>query len=398
MRRRASPRKPGANGCTSEGRAPRNGEIAGAVAGLAREGFRKCEPSCTCGQICSPFFFAFRLDPVKAIGVLPRMTRTVSALVCASALALATASAGAAPAPRTLGGSRVHVVYPGQTLAMIAKRYNVSIDALCKANGITRRSPIRPKQRLVLPPRDGDVVPASLEKPEPEEARPVEKAGKADKTDKADKADRADKADKAEKADKASAKSGKGKSKGGLLVLQSYTGSWRGQVYKKGKITDSARAGIEKVLAAWRTGQHQPINDRLIRMLVKVSDHFGGKPIKVVSGYRPYSPTQYTPHSRHNSGHAVDFAIPGVPNKVLRDYCRTLANVGCGFYPNSSFVHLDVRETSAYWVDFSGPGQAPRYADAHGRDPGEAEREEPASGSGDGSGADDEQTFEPDEI
>lgn len=305
------------------------------------------------------------------------MTRTVSALVCASALALASASASAAPAPRTLGGSRVHVVYPGQTLAMIAKRYNVSIDALCKANGITRRSPIRPKQRLVLPTRDGEVVPASLHKPAPEEAKPVEKA---------------------EKAEKVSAKLGKGKNKGGLLVLQSYTGSWRGQVYKKGKITDSARTGIEKVLAAWRTGQHQPINDRLIRILVKVSDHFGGRPIKVVSGYRPYSPTQYTPHSRHNSGHAVDFAIPGVSNKVLRDYCRTLANVGCGFYPNSSFVHLDVRETSAYWVDFSGPGQAPRYADSHGRDPGEAEREEPANGSGDGSGADDEQTFEPDEI
>lgn len=315
------------------------------------------------------------------------MTRTVSALVCASALALASASASAAPTPRPLGGSRVHVVYPGQTLAMIAKRYNVSIDALCKANGITRRSPIRPKQRLVLPARDGDTVPASLEKPAPEDEKPAEKSAKADKGDKTEKA-------KSEKADKP----GKGKKKGSLLVLQSYTGSWRGQVYKKGKITDAARTGIEKVLAAWRTGQHQPINDRLIRILVKVSDHFGGKPIKVVSGYRPYSPTQYTPHSRHNSGHAVDFAIPGVSNTVLRDYCRKLANVGCGYYPNSSFVHLDVRESAAYWVDFSGPGQAPRYADSHGRDPGEAEREEPASGTGDGSGADDEQTFEPDEI
>lgn len=313
------------------------------------------------------------------------MTRTVSALVCASVVALASASAGAAPTPRPVAGSpRVHVVYPGQTLAMIAKRYNVSVDALCKANGITRKSPIRPKQRLLLPSK-GEVVPASLEREVPEEPKADEKPSKAGKPEKAEPAKKAD-------------RPGKGKKKGGTLVLQSYTGSWRGQVFKKGKITDAARTGIEKVLAAWRTGQHQPINDRLIRLLVKVSDHFGGKPIRVVSGFRPYSPTQYTPHSRHNSGHAVDFSIPGVSNTVLRDYCRTLANVGCGYYPNSSFVHLDVRETSSYWVDFSGPGQAPRYADANGKDPGEAEREEPATGAGDGSGADDEQTFEPDEI
>ena len=315
------------------------------------------------------------------------MPRSVSALVCAAALTLGTAAA-ATPTPRVAAAPRVHVVYPGQTLAMIAKRYNVTVDALCKANGITPKSAIRPKQRLMLPVRDGDVVPASLDKPVLDD--PKSKSGKADKADKADKGQRG-------KREAADDKPAKGK-KGAVLSLQSYTGSWRGQVYKNGKVTDAARTGIEKVLAAWRTGQHQPINDRLIRMLVRVSAHFGGKPIRVVSGFRPYTPNQYTPHSRHNSGHAVDFSIPGVRNSELRDYCRTLANVGCGYYPNSSFVHLDVRETSAHWVDFSGPGQAPRYADAQGRDPGaEGEREEPAAGAGDGSN-DDEQTFEPDAI
>ncbi|MBI3206186.1 MAG: DUF882 domain-containing protein [Myxococcales bacterium] len=309
------------------------------------------------------------------------MTRTVSALLCASALALGAASASATPTPRVAAAPRSHVVYPGQTLAMIAKRYNVSIDALCKANGITPRSAIRPKQRLVLPSRDGDVIPASLDKPVVEDSKSKPAKAKSAKASH----------------EAADDKPAKGK-KGGMLSLQSYTGSWRGQVFKNGKVTDSARAGIEKVLAAWRTGQHQAISDRLIRMLVRVSAHFGGKPIRVVSGFRPYSPTQYTPHSRHNSGHAVDFSIPGVKNSELRDYCRTLTNVGCGYYPNSSFVHLDVRESSAHWVDFSGPGQSPRYADAQGRDPGaDNEREEPAAGAGDGSN-DDEQTFEPDSI
>ncbi|MGH7328661.1 MAG: DUF882 domain-containing protein, partial [Polyangiaceae bacterium] len=75
----------------------------------------------------------------------------------------------------------------------------------------------------------------------------------------------------------------------------------------------------------------------------------------------PYSPTQYTPHSNHNLGRAMDFRVEGVPNEALRDYCRTLKNVGVGYYPNSTFVHLDVRTTPAYWIDFSKPGEPPRY-------------------------------------
>ncbi len=45
----------------------------------------------------------------------------------------------------------VHVVAEGQTLGRIAKRYNVSIEALCRANGITRREKIKPGQKLVVP-------------------------------------------------------------------------------------------------------------------------------------------------------------------------------------------------------------------------------------------------------
>jgi hypothetical protein len=81
----------------------------------------------------------------------------------------------------------------------------------------------------------------------------------------------------------------------------------------------------------------------------------------VVSGFRAYSPTQYTPHSNHNYGKAFDFRIRGVPNEAVRDFCRTLRNAGCGYYPNSTFVHMDVRDTKAYWVDLSRPGEPPRY-------------------------------------
>jgi hypothetical protein len=50
-----------------------------------------------------------------------------------------------------------------------------------------------------------------------------------------------------------------------------------------------------------------------------------------------------------------------VPNEALRDFMRGFDDVGVGYYPNSSFVHLDVREVNTYWIDYSGPGEAPQY-------------------------------------
>jgi uncharacterized protein YcbK (DUF882 family) len=113
----------------------------------------------------------------------------------------------------------------------------------------------------------------------------------------------------------------------------------------------------------WRypTGQTHEIDARLLSLLGIVSNHFGSRRVDIISGFRPYSPTQYTPHSNHNIGHAVDFRVEGVPNEAVRDFCRTLRNVGCGYYPNSVFVHMDSRSSSAYWIDFSRPGEPPKY-------------------------------------
>ena len=100
------------------------------------------------------------------------------------------------------------------------------------------------------------------------------------------------------------------------------------------------------------------MNRRLLSLLSRVSDEFGGRPLRVVSGWRM---TSYSRESRHKVGRAVDFRIADVPNQALRDYLRTFSNVGVGYYPNSTFVHFDVRDSSTYWVDYAAPGQAPQY-------------------------------------
>lgn len=156
----------------------------------------------------------------------------------------------------------------------------------------------------------------------------------------------------------------------GYLKLQNSVFKWEGQALQSnGTLAPAALIAFSKIAAAWRSGDRVGMSQDLLRLLVQVSDHFGGRPIRVFSGYRPRSPTQYTRHSQHNLGRAVDFIVVGVPNTAVRDFCRTLPRAGVGYYPNSSFVHLDARGYPVYWVDFSGPGQPPRYADASGRDP-----------------------------
>ena len=93
------------------------------------------------------------------------------------------------------------------------------------------------------------------------------------------------------------------------------------------------------------SGQTHPIDPRLVALLGIVSNHFGSRKIEVVSGFRPYSPTQYTPHSNHNIGKAIDFRVDGVPNEVVRDFCRTLRQRGLRLLPEQHvFVHMDVRD------------------------------------------------------
>ncbi len=105
------------------------------------------------------------------------------------------------------------------------------------------------------------------------------------------------------------------------------------------------------------------IDAGLIERLGLVSEHFAkaGVPTKVsiISGSRPSSAGSY-----HASGRAMDFRIDGVKNEDVVAFCKTLTDTGCGYYPNSSFVHVDVRDPGTghvTWIDASGPGEAPRY-------------------------------------
>jgi uncharacterized protein YcbK (DUF882 family) len=120
---------------------------------------------------------------------------------------------------------------------------------------------------------------------------------------------------------------------------------------------------FDRFLRCHYTNKQHAMNPRLVRLLYQTGRHWPGERIEVVSGYR--SPTvAKNPRSPHMKGLACDFRVVGVKNTELRDYLRrNMQKVGVGYYPNSSFVHLDVRkDRSAFWIDYSGPGERAVYS------------------------------------
>lgn len=278
----------------------------------------------------------------------------------------------APPAPARAGGAAEveHVVARGQTLVRIARRYRTTVDILREVNGLRPEDRLRPGQRLIIPERGKEAEAAKRAAAIRKEAERKEAERREKEADRKEKEARGRKGagDRAEKGKAGKESGGKGKEEGyarkpkrpGHVHMARGAEEVEVQLLtRSGRLNPKALPKISHLLRS--PAGAIPIDPRLATLVGLVSDHFGGRTIRVVSGYRPYSPTQYTRHSNHNVGRAMDFAVEGVPNTVVRDFCRTLQNAGVGYYPNSTFVHLDVRSVKTYWVDYSRPGERPRY-------------------------------------
>lgn len=238
----------------------------------------------------------------------------------------------------TAGADIQHTIGKGHTIEAIANRYRVSAKSIIVANRL------KDVRRLKI----GDVLTIPNVTP-PQHA----KSGK-DKDAKT----------KAAKDAKAATKTFAAKPKTpGVIHVKRLASKEEVDLRiadKRGRIAPTTLKAMAKLMR-FPNGASHPIEPRLVSLLGIVSNHFGSRKIEIISGFRPYTPTQYTKHSNHNHGKAIDFRVVGVPNEAVRDFCRTLKNVGCGYYPNSMFVHMDVRESSAFWIDYSKPGEPPRY-------------------------------------
>lgn len=294
---------------------------------------------------------ALRAVPQSA----PRALRSrFAGAVCAAVAALTLTASSAFAAEVT------HTVQKGHTIEAIAHRYHVTVKAIVDANHLADPKHLKPGQVLVIPGAD---KPKKKTEKEKAAEKAAEKAEIAKLPDKLEGAQR--QRDGSFRVAAAFVETKGERKEHGHVESDSIHAVRLGEDFHirvkdtHGHIPPSALMAFEHLMRQ-NDNVHVP-DPRLVALVGIVSNHFGGKTIEVVSGFRAYTPTQYTPHSNHNYGKAFDFRIRGVPNEALRDFCRTLRNAGCGYYPNSTFVHMDVRDTKAYWVDLSRPGEAPRY-------------------------------------
>ncbi len=337
---------------------------------------------------------------------LPHLASRVRLTVIALAAVLLTLLA----APVLGHAQQVHVVRSGQSLARIAQRYRVRVSDLAAANGLATGAALRPGQELRVPEANVAYVQRgqTLSDIARHSGSTVDELVRLNRL-----------------------RSATGLRVGQRLVLPGYEAPRGGRgaradqprwgrprapgvvtLYRvatrqrtRFRLVDArvraSRAAIRRMALLMRPRDSPPRERfpnppaRLIEMLARISDHFGGRVIHVVSGFRHAG--GYTREtSQHTHGNALDIRIDGVPNTELRDYVRTFERVGVGYYPRSTFVHVDVRARSAYWVDWSRPGEAPQYqrrgeappADAEGDDRNTEGGEEMSDGEAEPSSAD----------
>lgn len=123
-----------------------------------------------------------------------------------------------------------------------------------------------------------------------------------------------------------------------------------------GGYDEEVLAQLDEVFRCKRSNETRAVDPRLYEHLSRISDHFGGAKIEIVSGFRFTERNS----SRHHHASAMDIKIEGVSIRELHDFAETLdaGGMGIGIYPNSGFVHVDLRapgEPSYRWVDRSYP-------------------------------------------
>lgn len=107
------------------------------------------------------------------------------------------------------------------------------------------------------------------------------------------------------------------------------------------------------VLREPATGNEHPVEPRTLDLLYRIQTHFRAQEIRVMSAYR--TPRKGNSQGLHALGRAVDFVVPGVADEEVARFARELGFAGVGLYPIGSFVHLDCRARSYFWIDRSGP-------------------------------------------
>lgn len=144
-----------------------------------------------------------------------------------------------------------------------------------------------------------------------------------------------------------------------LSLYNTHTGEFFKEViWANGSYVVENLVKANRFFRDWRTGQVITINQQLLSLLHRLGEKVDAKkPFEIFCGYRsPKTNAQLRKHnkgvarhSRHMTGAAVDFRIPGVRLSHVRNAALAEKSGGVGYYPKSGFVHVDIRERPVRW-------------------------------------------------
>jgi len=123
-----------------------------------------------------------------------------------------------------------------------------------------------------------------------------------------------------------------------------------------GTYDEAALAKLDELFRCRQTHEVRAVRPELYEQLSRIYDHFGGRRVDLVSGFR----FAERDSSRHFHASAMDIRIKDVSIREMYTYAESLdgGNMGIGIYPTSGFIHVDFRapgEPSYRWTDYSGP-------------------------------------------
>ena len=138
-----------------------------------------------------------------------------------------------------------------------------------------------------------------------------------------------------------------------LKLYYLHTGEKAEITFKKnGRYVKGGLKKINRFLRDWRRNEPTKMNPRLMDLIWEVYKETGSrKHIHVISGYRSPATNSLlrkrgrgvAKKSQHTLGNALDFFIPGVSLRKLRNIGLRKGIGGVGYYPKSGspFVHMD---------------------------------------------------------
>lgn len=243
--------------------------------------------------------------------MVPRFTT----LALFAALTLSAATASAQRHPVADNAPRVYIVRPGDSIQRIARYLQVPLRELAARNSLNPPYTLRQGRRLRLP----DGVPPEVLRDLPlRDAPPAEEGGDG------------------------------GPHRAGVVTLVRLRDSGE-MVANFTANPRNLRARVERIMRS-RGGIVHTLHPRLVRLFPIISDHFNGRRILVLSGYRPHTGGRDAPRSRHAMGTAVDLRVEGVALRTLFTFCQTLPDAGCGMAVGANYLHLDVRTAAQHWT------------------------------------------------